>query len=328
MKKKILITGITGQDGSYLAEYLLKKNCRIFGIVRRNSDHLKQTSKLKKIENQLDLTYADLTDVSSINNLIFKIKPDEIYNLAAQSHVGISFKIPQFTLNTNGNGFLNIMEAVRNYSPKSRIYQASSSEMFGISVNKNGFQNEETKMDPNSVYGCAKVLAYNLSRYYRRAYKIFVSNGILFNHESPRRGTNFVTNKIIKEAVEIKLGFKNKIKLGNINASRDWGDARDYVRAMHKILQYKKPDDFVIASGKTKTINEFCEIVFKKLNLNFKDHLIINESLIRPSEVPYLKGDSSKAKRLLKWKPEFTLDKTINDMISFWKEEFKNKGYY
>ena len=328
MKKKILITGISGQDGSYLAEYLLKKNYRIFGIIRRNSDHLKQTTKLKKIENQLDLTYGDLNDISSINNLVFKIKPDEIYNLAAQSHVGISFKIPQFTLNTNGNGFLNLMEAVRNYSPKSRIYQASSSEMFGISVNKNGFQNEETKMEPNSVYGCAKVLAYNLSRYYRRAYKIFVSNGILFNHESPRRGTNFVTNKIIKEAIEIKLGFKNKIKLGNLNASRDWGDARDYVKAMHKILKYKKPEDFVIASGNTKRINEFCEIVFKKLNLNFKDHLIIDENLKRPSEVPYLKGDSTKARRLLKWKPEFTLDKTIDDMLSFWKEEFKKNGYY
>jgi GDPmannose 4,6-dehydratase len=321
--KKAFITGINGQDGSYLAELLLSKNYKVYGIVRRNSFLENQTTRLDNIYNKLELSYGDVLDESSLENIINKIKPDEIYNLAAQSHVRISFEIPKFTAQTNAIGVLNVLEAIRKNSRNSKFYQASSSEMFGVSVDPDGYQRETTRFDPNSPYGCSKVFGYNMVRYYRRAYNIFACNGILFNHESPRRGSNFVTNKIIKAAVRIKLNLEKKLYLGNLDAFRDWGHSKDYVEAMYKILNYSKADDFVIATGETHSIRQFCEITFKKLGLNYKNYVIQKEKYFRPSEVKYLRGDSRKAKRLLKWKPKYTFESLIDEMTKYWLNYYK-----
>jgi GDPmannose 4,6-dehydratase len=321
--KKAFITGINGQDGSYLSELLLKKGYKVYGIVRRNSYLENQTTRLDDISKKLELTYGDVLDETSLEKIIRSIKPDEIYNLAAQSHVRISFEIPKFTTETNALGVLNMLEVVRKNSRNSKFYQASSSEMFGISVDSDGFQRETTRFDPNSPYGCSKVFGYNMVRFYRRAYKIFACNGILFNHESPRRGANFVTNKIVKAAVKIKLNLEKKLYLGNLDAFRDWGHSKDYVDAMHKIINYSKPEDFVIATGQTHSIRDFCKITFQKLGLNYKDYVVQKEKYFRPSEVKYLRGDSKKAKKLLKWKPKYTLDKLIDEMINYWLNYYK-----
>ena len=315
--KKAFITGINGQDGSYLAELLLRKNYKVYGIVRRNSFLENQTTRLDNIYNKLELSYGDVLDETTLDKIINNVKPDEIYNLAAQSHVRISFEIPKFTAQTNAIGVLNVLEAIRKNSRNSKFYQASSSEMFGISVDPDGYQRETTKFDPNSPYGCSKVFGYNLVRYYRRAYNIFACNGILFNHESPRRGSNFVTNKIIKAAVRIKLNLEKKLYLGNLNAFRDWGHSKDYVDAMHKIINYTKADDFVIATGQTHSIKQFCNITFKKLGLNYKNYVIQKKEYFRPSEVKYLRGDSKKARKLLKWKPKYTFESLIEEMTNY-----------
>ena len=315
--KKAFITGINGQDGSYLAELLLRKNYKVYGIVRRNSFLENQTTRLDNIYNKLELSYGDVLDETALEKIINNVKPDEIYNLAAQSHVRISFEIPKFTAQTNAIGVLNVLEAIRKNSRNSKFYQASSSEMFGISVDPDGYQRETTKFDPNSPYGCSKVFGYNLVRYYRRAYNIFACNGILFNHESPRRGSNFVTNKIIKAAVRIKLNLEKKLYLGNLNAFRDWGHSKDYVDAMHKIINYTKADDFVIATGQTHSIKQFCNITFKKLGLNYKNYVIQKKEYFRPSEVKYLRGDSKKARKLLKWKPKYTFESLIEEMTNY-----------
>jgi GDPmannose 4,6-dehydratase len=324
--KKAFITGINGQDGSYLSELLLKKGYKVYGIVRRNSYLENQTTRLDDISKKLELTYGDVLDETSLEKIIRSIRPDEIYNLAAQSHVRISFEIPKFTTETNALGVLNILEVIRKNSKNSKFYQASSSEMFGISVDSDGFQRETTRFDPNSPYGCSKVFGYNLVRFYRRAYKIFACNGILFNHESPRRGANFVTNKIVKAAVKIKLNLEKKLYLGNLDAYRDWGHSKDYVDAMYKILNYSKPEDFVIATGQTHSIRDFCKITFQKLDLNYKDYVIQKKKYFRPSEVKYLRGDSKKAKKLLKWKPKYTLDKLIDEMINYWLDYYKKNS--
>jgi len=324
--KKAFITGINGQDGSYLSELLLKKGYKVYGIVRRNSYLENQTTRLDDISKKLELTYGDVLDETSLEKIIRSVKPDEIYNLAAQSHVRISFEIPKFTTETNALGVLNILEVVRKNSRNSKFYQASSSEMFGISVDSDGFQRETTRFDPNSPYGCSKVFGYNMVRFYRRAYKIFACNGILFNHESPRRGANFVTNKIVKGAVKIKLNLEKKLYLGNLDAFRDWGHSKDYVDAMHKIINYSKPEDFVIATGQTHSIRDFCKITFQKLGLNYKDYVVQKEKYFRPSEVKYLRGDSKKAKKLLKWKPKYTLDKLIDEMINYWLNYYKKNS--
>jgi GDPmannose 4,6-dehydratase len=324
--KKAFITGINGQDGSYLSELLLKKGYKVYGIVRRNSYLENQTTRLDDISKKLELTYGDVLDETSLEKIIRSIKPDEIYNLAAQSHVRISFEIPKFTTETNALGVLNMLEVVRKNSRNSKFYQASSSEMFGISVDSDGFQRETTRFDPNSPYGCSKVFGYNMVRFYRRAYKIFACNGILFNHESPRRGANFVTNKIVKAAVKIKLNLEKKLYLGNLDAFRDWGHSKDYVDAMHKIINYSKPEDFVIATGQTHSIRDFCKITFQKLGLNYKDYVVQKEKYFRPSEVKYLRGDSKKAKKLLKWKPKYTLDKLIDEMINYWLNYYKRNS--
>jgi len=248
--KKALITGINGQDGSYLAEFLLDKGYEVHGTLKRNSISENQTARLTdSVYSKVKLHYADVTDLSSLIRVVQEIMPDEVYNLAAQSHVRISFDQPIYTAHATGLSTLNLLEAVRLIKPDARIYQASSSEMFGNSIDRDGYQRETTQMTPVSPYGCAKVFSYNISRNYRNSYGMYVSNGILFNHESPRRGTNFVTNKVCKEAVKIKLGLSTELKLGNLDATRDWGHAKDYVRAMWEILQLNEPGDYVCATG-------------------------------------------------------------------------------
>ena len=322
--KKAFITGIGGQDGSYLAELLLGKGYSVHGIVRRNSTPEHQQSRLDGVRNNpnLHVYYGDLLDVSGLEKLLKEIQPDEVYNIAAQSHVRISYDIPQFTVQTNALGVINILEAVRTNCPNAKFYQASSSEMFGSSVDEDGFQRETTRMTPVSPYGCTKVFGYNIVRNYRNAYNLFASNGILFNHESPRRGSNFVTNKVVKAAVEIKLGLINELELGNLDAYRDWGHSKDYVRAMHLILQQPEPSDYVVATGVTHSVREMCDYVFTKLGLDYKDYVIQNQKFLRPEELKYLKGDSSRI-RALGWEPEYTFETLMDDMINHWMEVYK-----
>ncbi len=325
--KKAFITGIAGQDGSYLTEYLLKKNYKIYGILRRNSITEHQQNRIEDLNTSknIDLAYGDVEDRSSLDKLLKKIQPDEIYNLAAQSHVRISFDVPEYTIKTNAIGVFNILESFRMNSPKSKFYQASSSEMFGRSVDKDGYQRETTKFEPVSPYGCAKVFAFNLVKHYRHAYKLFCSNGILFNHESPRRGSNFVTSKVIKTAVEIKLGLKKKLYLGNLDSYRDWGHSKDYVKAMYLILKHSKPDDFVIATGNTKSIRELCKIVFNNLDLDYKKYVRQDKKFLRPEELRYLRGDSRKARKILKWKPEISFEHMIEEITNFWLSHYRKK---
>jgi len=322
MKKKALITGISGQDGAYLSEYLFENDYEVYGIVRRHSVPENQTARLEKTYEEIknNLSYADLTDFASLIRLIKKIKPDEIYNLAAQSHVKVSFDIPLYTTETIVNGTINLLEAIRMEDRNIRFYQASSSEMFGNNIDNDGFQRESTPMHPVSPYGAAKLCAFNNVRVYRRSYNIFASNGILFNHESPLRGTSFVTNKIAKGAVLIKKGLAKNLVLGNLSASRDWGHAKDYVRAMHLILQNEKSGDFVCSTGQTHTVQEFCDYVFEKLQLD-KKHIITDERYMRPYELDILKGDSSKLRKATGWKPEYTFESMIDEMIQFWEDK-------
>jgi GDPmannose 4,6-dehydratase len=263
-----------------------------------------------------------LLDQSNIERLLNEIQPDEIYNLAAQSHVRISYDIPQFTSQVNSLGVLNILDAYRRICPNAKFYQASSSEMFGSSVDPDGYQRETTHMNPVSPYGCSKVFGYNIVRNYRNAYNLHANNGILFNHESPRRGSNFVTNKVVKAAVMISLGLSDKLELGNMDSYRDWGHSKDYVKAMHLILQQDKPVDLVVATGESRSVRDMCEYVFSKLNLNYKDYVIQNDKFLRPEELPYLKGDSSKI-RSLGWSPEYSFETMMDEMIDYWLNIYK-----
>ena len=338
MKKKIaLITGITGQDGSYLAEYLLKKKYIVHGLNRRTSlfntgriDHLFNNRKLKNV---FFLQYGDLTDPGSIDELIKKIKPTEIYHLAAQSHVMVSFETPEYTTNTIALGTLRILESIRKNNSKIKFYNASTSEMYG-DTNKSP-QNESTAFTPNSPYGIAKLYSHLLTKHYREAYKMFACSGILFNHESPRRGQTFVTKKIISALVKIKNGKQECLYLGNLYSKRDWGHAKEYVKAQHKMLQLKRPDDFVISTGKQYSIKNFVNKVMLQLKLkgkwagkdlnecywyNGKKIIRISKKYFRPQDVNNLLGNSKKAKKILNWKPKITLDQLISEMI---KEEIK-----
>ena len=344
-KKIALIFGITGQDGSYLAELLLKKNYIIHGVKRRSSSA--NTERLDHLFDSLDfknknfyIHYGDVTDSSSTLNLINKIKPNEIYNLAAQSHVRVSFDIPEYTANSTAMGSLRILESLRILGlKKTKYYQASSSEMFG-KQQKNKSQNENTSFHPMSIYGVSKVFAYHTSVYYREAFGIFASNGILFNHESPRRGPTFVTKKIVQALVRIKLKKQQLLTLGNLYAIRDWGHAKDYVESMWKILQYKKPDDWVIATNEEMTVKEFINKCARKLNINLqwkfkgineiaidkntkKIIIKIDKKYFRPGEVDFLKGDYSKAKKLLKWTPKYKSDDLIDDMIKYERDLYE-----
>ena len=319
MKKKAFITGINGQDGSYLSEYLLEKDYKVYGIVRRNSIAEHQESRIDHlIGNGVETEYGDLLDVSSLERMIRTIQPDEIYNIAAQSHVRISMDIPQFTVQTNALGLLNILDAYKNNCPTARFYQASSSEMFGRTVDEDGYQRETTKMSPTSPYGCTKVFGYNMVQHYRNAYNLFATNGILFNHESPRRGSNFVTNKVVKAAVKIKKGLQEKLALGNMDAFRDWGHSKDYVRAMHMIINHTEPDDFVCATGVTNSVRDMCDYVFSRLDMNYKDYVIQDKRFLRPEELKYLRGDSTKLRTTFGWKPEYTFETLMDEMIDHW----------
>tara|TARA_R100001377_G_scaffold47135_1_gene27177 strand:+ start:1444 stop:2421 length:978 start_codon:yes stop_codon:yes gene_type:complete len=320
--KKALITGINGQDGSYLTELLLEKGYEVHGILKRNSVAENQTARLDDVYHTIkdNLYYADMTDMASLVRVLQEVKPDEIYNLAAQSHVRISFDQPIYTAQTVAIGTMNLLEAIRLICPTVRMYQASSSEMFGNSIDEDGYQRESTHMNPTSPYGCSKVFGYNLVRNYRNSYNLFLSNGILFNHESPRRGTNFVTNKVVKEAVKIKNGLSNKLMLGNLNATRDWGHSKDYVECMWLILQHDKPDDFVCSTGISHSVKELCEYVFNKLDLNYKDYVGIDNKYFRPEELTDLKGDCTKAKNELNWKHEYTFESMLDEMIEYQKK--------
>jgi GDPmannose 4,6-dehydratase len=325
LKKIALITGINGQDGSYLAEFLLEKGYEVHGTLKRNSVAENQTARLDNIFTQINLHYADLTDLSSLISVIQKVNPDEVYNLAAQSHVRISFDQPLYTANVTGLGTLNLLEAVKLIKPSIKIYQASSSEMFGNSIDEDGYQRETTPMNPVSPYGCAKVFSYNIARNYRNSYGMFISNGILFNHESPRRGTNFVTNKVCKEVVKIHLGLSNELKLGNLDATRDWGHAKDYVEAMWMILQQDTSDDYVCSTGISHSVQDLCEYTFSKFELDYKKYVKLDEKFLRPEELHNLKGDSSKLKSITGWSPNYTFETMLDEMLEFWINYYTKK---
>jgi GDPmannose 4,6-dehydratase len=318
MKKKALITGIGGQDGSYLSEHLLDMGYEIHGVIRRHSVAENQDSRINKITGDIKTYYGDLLDYPSLQRIVSEVQPDEIYNLAAMSHVRISFDVPSFTIQTNALGVLNMLEVYRNTCPKAKFYQASSSEMFGNSVDDDGSQRLTTPMNPVSPYGCAKVMGYNLVRHYRHAYKLHACNGILFNHESPRRGSNFVTNKVVKTAVEIKKGLRNQLELGNLDSSRDWGHSYDYVRAMHMILNHHTPDEFIVATGRTHTVRDLCRYTFEALDMNYEDYVVQNPKFMRPEELKYLKGDSQRTRDVLGWNPKYTFESMIDEMIATW----------
>ncbi len=315
--KSAFITGITGQDGSYLAELLLKKKYIVHGLIRRTSvlniDRIQDIINKYENSGKLKIHYIDVTDTSSITNLILKYKPTEFYNLAAMSHVGISFYTGEATLNINALACYRILESILKNHRSCKFYQASSSEMFGSSPPP---QNEKTDFNPQSPYGISKVAAFHTAKYFRQAHGLFAANGILFNHESPRRGLNFVTRKITHSLARILSGYEKKIHLGDISTRRDWGHSKDYVRGIWMILQHKNAEDWVLSTGKNYSIEDFVKKVFKILNLDWKKFVTTNNKIyLRPSEVRNLKGDSSKARRLLKWKPEYNLDYLCKDML-------------
>ena len=318
---KALITGISGQDGSYLTEYLLELGYDVYGIVRRHSVAENQSARLVDTNHKIKTFYGDLTDELSLYRIVEEVKPDEVYNLAAMSHVRISTDMPAFTIKTNSLGVLNMLEVVRTVVPKARFYQASSSEMFGNSIEPGGMQTLTTPMHPVSPYGCSKVLGYNLVRHYRNGFKMHACNGILFNHESPRRGTNFVTNKVVKTAVQIKKGMVDKLELGNMDSCRDWGHSYDYVRGMHKIINHEVPDDFIIATGDTYSVRDMCDHVFSRLDMDYKDYVVQNPKYMRPEELKYLRGDSSKIRETLGWEPTYTFASMLDEMIEYWMEK-------
>jgi len=321
MKKRALIFGVSGQDGSYLAELLLKEGYEVFGTLRRHSVAENQDARLNHI-NELGTFYGDLLDEGSVRKAIDIAKPDEVYNLAAQSHVGISSKMPAFTLKVNALGVLHILEALRSTCPAARMYQASSSEMFGNSHEVDWSQNENTPMLPVSPYGIAKLSAYHLVRHYRKGHGLFACNGICFNHSSVRRGANFVEQKIIKAAILIANGEQESIELGRIDSQRDWGWAPDYVDAMRKILQYAQPDDYVISTGVTRSVRNLAGYVFDKVGLDFDRYWKKSEDFYRPEELTFLRGDSKKIRERLGWQPTKTFESMIDEMIEYWEQKY------
>jgi len=320
MSKKALVTGITGQDGSYLSELLLSKGYEVHGIIRRSSSL--NTARIDHIFEQLHLHFGDLSDGSALGALLSKVKPDEIYNLGAQSHVRVSFDCPEYTSDVDAMGTLRLLEAVKAHCPESRYYQASSSELFGKVLETP--QKETTPFYPRSPYGIAKQFAfwYTVNA---REQGMFASNGILFNHESPRRGETFVTHKVTKAAARISLGLQKVITLGNLDAKRDWGHAKDYVEAMWLMLQHQCPDDFVIATGETHSIRDLLDVAFKRVGLDWSDYVGVDPRYYRPTEVDLLQGDASKAKRLLGWSPKVRFKELIEEMVDSDLREARNE---
>ena len=328
MKKKIaLITGITGQDGSYLAEFLLNKNYEVHGIVRRVAleDKTHRLWRLRKILNKINLHSASLESYASLVKIVHKVKPSEIYHLAAQSYVSYSFEDEFSTLNTNINGTHFMLSAIKDFSPKTKFYFAASSEMFGKV--KESPQNEETAFHPRSAYGISKVAGFELTRNYREAYNIFACSGILFNHESPRRGFEFVTRKISHSVARIKLGLQKDLKLGNINSKRDWGHASDYVVAMWKMLQQKEANDYVIGTGQMHSVKDFAKLAFSHVGLDYKKYIKINKNLLRPAEVDTLRANYKKAEKKLNWKPSIDFKNLVKQMVDEDLEFVKNSKY-
>jgi len=309
--KRALITGITGQDGSYLAEFLLAKGYEVHGLVRRSSSF--NTGRIDPIRDQLHLHYGDLVDSTSLHAVIGAVQPHEVYNLAAQSHVRVSFEMPEYTCDVTAAGVGRLLEALRVSGVKARFYQASSSELYG-KVRETP-QTETTPFHPRSPYAAAKAYGYYLTQNYREAYDMFCSNGLLFNHESPRRGENFVTRKITRAVGRIVAGTQKKLALGNLDAKRDWGFAGDFVEAMWHMLQLEKPDDFVVATGETHSVREFLDVAFGRVNLDWKDFVATDERFMRPAEVELLLGDPSKAKKAFGWTPKVTFHQLVEMMV-------------
>jgi GDPmannose 4,6-dehydratase len=322
--KKALITGISSQDGSYLTELLLSKGYEVWGTIRRHSVAETQTSRLNEagVIDKIQRRYADMTDSMSLIKVLQECMPNEIYHLAAQSHVRISFDNPVYTTQVNAVGTLNLLEAARLICPMAKIYNAATSEMYGNTpLNKYGYLDEFSEMKPVSPYGSSKLFAYNICKNYRDSYRMFISNGILFNHESPRRGTNFVSAKIIKGALDIKCGKLNKLKLGNMDSVRDWGHAKDYVRAMWMMLQHSKPDDFVVATGSSHSVKELCEIAFKLCKLDYKEFVEVDKIYLRPTELTFLRGNSTYIEQELGWLPRYSFEDLVYDMHFYFKDQ-------
>ena len=315
--KSAFITGITGQDGYYLTKFLLDKDYVVHGTIRRSSTF--NTSRIDSLiskyssDKKINLYYSDLLDSSSLNNLINTIEPDEVYNLAAQSHVAVSFKNPVYTTQTGTLGSVSLLEAIKNLDKKTKFYQASSSEMYG---GKEEIKlNEKSAFNPLSPYAASKVFAHNMTKLYRESYDLFCVNGILFNHESPHRGETFVTRKISRAVARISMGIQKKLTLGNLDSSRDWGFAGDYVEGMWMMMQHDKPDDWVLATGETHTVQEFVQLAFKEVNLDFGEYVETSEKYLRPNEVNFLLGDSSKAQKELGWKPKTSFEDLVKMMV-------------
>jgi len=327
MKKTALITGITGQDGSYLAELLLSKNYKVHGLVRRvaSENETQRFWRLKNILNKINLHAASLESYASIVKLVEKLKPTEIYHLGAQSYIDYAFQDEFSTINTNINGTHYLLSAIKDFSPKTKMYFAASSEMFGKALEIP--QNEKTPFYPRSTYGISKVAGFDLTRNYREAYNIFCCSGILFNHESPRRGFEFVTRKITHAVAKIKLGLQKDLKLGNINAMRDWGHAKDYVVAMWLMLQQKKPQDYVVSTGKQYSVKQFAKLAFEQVGLDYKKYVKIDQKFNRPADVQTLLGDCKKVKKDLGWKPKYLFKDLVKDMVKKDLEFVKKEGY-
>lgn len=330
MNKRALITGITGQDGSYLAEFLLDKGYDVYGLIRRSSSF--NTGRLDHVlkdphepDPRLRILFGDLNDASSLHQIVRSIQPEELYNLGAQSHVRVSFDMPEYTVEVAALGTLRLLEAIRDTGVRPRFYQASSSEMFGQGAESP--QRETTPLQPRSPYGCAKAFAYHLTRSYREAYGLFVCNGILFNHESPRRGETFVSRKITRAATRIKLGLQDTLYLGNLEAKRDWGYAPEYVEAMWLMLQQERPDDYVIATGESHTVREFVEAAFSLLGLDWRRHVQHDPRYLRPTEVDALVGDAAKARRALGWQPKVTFKELVRLMVEADLERAEREAY-
>ena len=326
MAKTALITGITGQDGSYLAELLLKKKYKVHGMVRRVAleDPAHRLWRIRHISKKITFHNSSVYSYLSLVKIIKKIKPQELYHLGAVSYVAYSFEDEYSTINTNINGTHNVLSAVKDFSPKTKVYFAGSSEMFGKAPVP---QKETTPFHPRSPYGISKVTGFDLTRNYREAYNLFCCTGILFNHESPRRGQEFVSRKITNAVAKIKLGLQKDLKLGNLKPKRDWGHAKDYVEAMWLMLQQRKPDDFVIGTGKQYSVEDFARLAFSMVGLNYKRYVKIDKNLIRPSEVDTLKADFSKAKRILKWKPKTSFRELVREMVESDIDSLNSSGY-